>query len=162
MLRRPGSRRSCCGPSQRRVIPISDYTVVNLKEVDNSAGDNAALEAHFGRKHLDSEHLGVSLFRAGPGFRSEKGHSHREQEEVYIVVAGSGRIKLNDEIVELRLGTRCASRRLPFARSKPALTAWSSSPLAPTAPRAATECKPRTSGTTRSAKGTVATVAHQS
>lgn len=88
--------------SQRSVIPISDYTVVNLKEVENSAGDNAALEAHFGRKHLGSEHLGVSHFRAGPGFRSEKGHSHREQEEVYIVVAGSGRIKLNDEIVELR------------------------------------------------------------
>jgi mannose-6-phosphate isomerase-like protein (cupin superfamily) len=84
------------------VIPISDYTVVNLKEVDDSAADNAALEAHFGRKHLDSEHLGVSYFRAGPGFRSEKGHSHREQEEVYIVVAGSGRIKLNDEIIELR------------------------------------------------------------
>jgi mannose-6-phosphate isomerase-like protein (cupin superfamily) len=84
------------------VIPISDYTVVNRKEVEDSFGDNAALDAHFGRKHLDSEHLGVSHFRAGPGFRSEKGHSHREQEEVYIVVAGSGRIKLGQEIVELR------------------------------------------------------------
>lgn len=98
-----GAADGCAaGSSQRSVIPISDYTVVNLKEVENSAGDNAALEAHFGRKHLGSDHLGVSHFRAGPGFRSEKGHSHREQEEVYIVVAGSGRIKLNDEIVELR------------------------------------------------------------
>jgi len=44
----------------------------------------------------------VSHFRYGPGFRSEKGHSHREQEEIYLVIAGSGRIKLNDEIVELR------------------------------------------------------------
>jgi mannose-6-phosphate isomerase-like protein (cupin superfamily) len=84
------------------VISISDYTVVNLKEVEDSFGDNAALDARFGRKHLDSEHLGLSHFRYGPGFRSEKGHSHREQEEIYLVLAGSGRIKLNDEIVELR------------------------------------------------------------
>jgi mannose-6-phosphate isomerase-like protein (cupin superfamily) len=84
------------------VIPISDYTVVNLKEIEDSFGDNPALDAHFGRTPLNSEHLGVSHFRTGPGFRSEKGHSHREQEEIYIVVAGSGRIKLNDEIVELR------------------------------------------------------------
>jgi len=82
---------------------MSDYTVVNLKEVDDSAGENAGkAEAHFGRKHLESQHLGVSHFRYGPGFRPEIGHSHREQEEVYIVVAGSGRIKLNEEIVELR------------------------------------------------------------
>ena len=49
---------------------MSDYTIVNLKEIDDSAGDNASnLEAHFGRKHLDSEHLGVSHFRYNPGFR---------------------------------------------------------------------------------------------
>jgi mannose-6-phosphate isomerase-like protein (cupin superfamily) len=82
---------------------MSDYTITNLMEVDDSAGEYAPnLEARFGRKHLDSEHLGVSHFRYGPGFRSPMGHSHREQEEVYVVVGGSGRIKLNDEIVELR------------------------------------------------------------
>jgi mannose-6-phosphate isomerase-like protein (cupin superfamily) len=82
---------------------VSDYTIINLKEIDNSAGEHAPdLEAYFGRKHLDSEHLGVSYFRYGPGFRSGIGHSHREQEEVYVVVNGSGRIKLNDDIVELR------------------------------------------------------------
>lgn len=82
---------------------MSDYTVINLKELDNSAGRYVPnLEAYFGRKHLDSEHLGVSYFRYGPGFRSSMGHSHREQEEVYVVVNGSGRIKLNDDILELR------------------------------------------------------------
>ncbi|MDX6400391.1 MAG: hypothetical protein QOF27_997 [Gaiellaceae bacterium] len=82
---------------------MSDYTIVNLKEIESSAGEYAPdLEAYFGRKHLDSEHLGVSYFRYGPGFRPGMGHSHREQEEVYVVVSGSGRIKLNDEIVELR------------------------------------------------------------
>ena len=81
-------------------FPAPDYTIVNLKEIGEPAGEN--VEAHFARKHLGSEHLGVSHFRYSPGFHPEKGHSHREQEEVYVVVAGSGRIKLNDEIVELR------------------------------------------------------------
>ena len=82
---------------------MSDYTIVNLKEIDDSAGDYAPdLEAHFARSHLDSEHLGVSYFRYGSGFRSPMGHSHRVQEEVYVVISGSGRIKLNDEIVGLR------------------------------------------------------------
>jgi mannose-6-phosphate isomerase-like protein (cupin superfamily) len=82
---------------------MSDYTIANLKAIDDSAGEHAPdLEARFARKYLDSEHLGVSYFRYGPGFRSPTGHSHREQEEAYVVVNGSGRIKLDDEIVELR------------------------------------------------------------
>ena len=81
---------------------MGDYTIINLKEIDASTGNPPEMEARFARKHLDSEHLGVSYFRFGPGFRSGTGHSHREQEEAYIVVSGSGRIKLDDEIVELR------------------------------------------------------------
>lgn len=83
---------------------MAGYTIKNLKEVDDTAGEHAPnLEARFGRRHLDSEHLGVSYFRYGPGFRLALGHSHREQEEVYVVVSGSGRMKLDDEVVELRL-----------------------------------------------------------
>jgi mannose-6-phosphate isomerase-like protein (cupin superfamily) len=81
---------------------MPDYSHVNLKEVEDSASDNPDFEARFGRKHLDSEHLGVSFFRYGPGVRSPIGHSHREQEEAYVVVSGSGRIRLDDDIVELR------------------------------------------------------------
>ena len=83
---------------------MSAYAIVNLKEeVEDSLGERApGTEGRFARKHLDSEHLGVSYFRYGPGFRSGMGHSHREQEEVYVVVNGSGRIKLNDDIVDLR------------------------------------------------------------
>src|SRR3954451_2580868 len=83
---------------------MAGYTIKNLQDIDNSAPEGAGegLEARFARRHLDSEHLGVSYFRYGPGFRSPMGHSHRKQEEVYIVIGGSGRIKLNDEIVELR------------------------------------------------------------
>jgi mannose-6-phosphate isomerase-like protein (cupin superfamily) len=82
---------------------VSRFTIANLKEVDDTAGENApGLEARFARKHLDSEHLGVSYFRYAPGFRLPTGHSHREQEEAYVVVDGSGRMKLDGEIVELR------------------------------------------------------------
>jgi mannose-6-phosphate isomerase-like protein (cupin superfamily) len=82
---------------------MSGFTHTNLKVIEDSAGDRAPnLEAHIARKHLDSEHLGVSYFRYSPGFRAPVGHHHREQEEVYVVVSGSGRMRLGEEIVELR------------------------------------------------------------
>jgi mannose-6-phosphate isomerase-like protein (cupin superfamily) len=68
---------------------------------DALAGRGGDVEARFARSQLASEHLGVSYFRYGPGFRSTMGHSHREQEEAYVVVAGSGRMKLDDEIIDL-------------------------------------------------------------
>jgi mannose-6-phosphate isomerase-like protein (cupin superfamily) len=81
---------------------MSDFAIKNLKEVDDSLADrDLDLEARFGRKHLDSEHLGVSYFRYGPNYRSAAGHRHREQEEAYVVVSGSGRAKLDDQIVDL-------------------------------------------------------------
>ncbi len=81
---------------------MSGFSIKNLMDVEDSAGQSSEVEARFARKHLDSEHLGVSFFSYGPGFRSQMGHSHREQEEAYVVIGGSGRIKLDDEIVELR------------------------------------------------------------
>jgi mannose-6-phosphate isomerase-like protein (cupin superfamily) len=81
---------------------MADWSIKNLNDVEDSTGERApGLEARFARKHLDSEHLGVSLFRYGPGVRAPFGHSHREQEEAYVVISGSGRVKLDDEIVEL-------------------------------------------------------------
>jgi mannose-6-phosphate isomerase-like protein (cupin superfamily) len=81
---------------------MPDYTRVNLKQVEDSAEDSPDFEARFGRKHLDSQHLGVSYFRYGAGVRSPIGHSHREQEEAYVVVSGSGLMRLDDDIVELQ------------------------------------------------------------
>ena len=79
------------------------FSIINLEEVENTAGQRVpGVEGRFARKHLDSEHLGVSYFRYPPSFRAPFGHRHREQEEAYVVVGGSGRIKLDDEIVELR------------------------------------------------------------
>lgn len=83
---------------------MSSFTTVNLLEVENAIGDRApGIEGRFGRKHLSSRDLGVSLFRYAPNVRSPFAHSHREQEEVYLVVAGSGRVLLDDEVRELAL-----------------------------------------------------------
>jgi mannose-6-phosphate isomerase-like protein (cupin superfamily) len=82
---------------------MSAFSIKNFKEVDDSAADRGPdVEARFARKHLDSDHLGVSYFRYGSGFRAPFGHRHRQQEEAYVVVSGSGRVKLDDEVVELR------------------------------------------------------------
>jgi mannose-6-phosphate isomerase-like protein (cupin superfamily) len=82
---------------------MPDFSIKNLKDVDDSAADRGSdIEARFARKHLNSQHLGVSYFRYGPGYRAPFGHRHREQEEAYVVVSGSGRMKLDDEVVELQ------------------------------------------------------------
>ena len=82
---------------------MAGFSIVNLKDIEDSAGERSPdIEARFARKHIDSDHLGVSYFRYGPGYRNSMGHSHREQEEIYVVVSGSGSIKLDDQILPLR------------------------------------------------------------
>lgn len=82
---------------------MPDYTVKNLMEIEDSSGGRLpGLQARFARKYLDSEELGVSHFTYAPNCRPPFGHSHREQEEAYVVVGGSGRMKLDDDIIELR------------------------------------------------------------
>ena len=80
------------------------FAIVNLLDgVANSVGDGfPGVEGHFGRRHLDSEHLGVSFFRYAPGVRATLAHHHREQEEAYVVVGGSGRMRLDDDIVDVQ------------------------------------------------------------
>jgi uncharacterized cupin superfamily protein len=81
---------------------MSGYTKKNLRKVENQApkfGMPAELEARFARTALGGESLGLSLFRLEPGFRIPFGHKHVGQEEVYVIVQGSGRIKVEDEIV---------------------------------------------------------------
>jgi len=82
---------------------MSSFTVVNLRELEDVVGERApGIEGRFGRSKLDSRDLGVSLFSYAPDMRSPAAHSHREQEEAYIVVAGSGRVLLDGELLELR------------------------------------------------------------
>jgi mannose-6-phosphate isomerase-like protein (cupin superfamily) len=83
---------------------MPDYTIVNLLGIDDSVGGRVpGLEGRFSRKHLGSRDLGVSHWRYAPGTRNPTAHSHREQEEAYVVVGGSGRVRLDDEIRDLAL-----------------------------------------------------------
>ena len=85
---------------------MADYTLKNLREdVEDSAvqfGTSPALEARFAKEPLELQNSGVSYLRLAPGERVPWGHTHKQQEEVYVVVGGSGRIKLDDEVVDLR------------------------------------------------------------
>jgi hypothetical protein len=84
---------------------VSGYVLVNLREVEDSApkfGLAPALEAHFARDALACDQIGLSLQRLAPDARQPFGHRHGEQEEVYVVVAGSGRVALDDELREVR------------------------------------------------------------
>jgi mannose-6-phosphate isomerase-like protein (cupin superfamily) len=84
---------------------VPAYTVANLKELEDSAtrfGLSPQLESRFARRPLGGETLGLSYQRLAPGTRQPFGHRHAVQEEVYVVVSGSGRVKLDDDVVELR------------------------------------------------------------
>lgn len=82
---------------------MADYTLKNFRDIEDSAGKRSPdVEGRFARGHLDSREIGVSYFRYAPGFRAPIGHRHREQEEVYVVLSGSGRAKLDDELCEVR------------------------------------------------------------
>jgi uncharacterized cupin superfamily protein len=85
---------------------MSDYTHINLKEdVDDQApnfGLSPNLESRMARVALGLENSGLSYIRIAPGFRIPFGHKHKRQEEVYVLVTGSARIKIEDEIRDMK------------------------------------------------------------
>ena len=83
---------------------MGDYTIKNLSEVEDAAakhGFGHVGEARFANADLESEQVGLSEHRLKPDARQAFGHRHESTEEVYFVVEGSGRVKLDDEIVEV-------------------------------------------------------------
>jgi mannose-6-phosphate isomerase-like protein (cupin superfamily) len=84
---------------------MAKYTKTNLKEIEDQAprgGLSPGLKAHFARAPLELQKSGISYFRVAPDFRVPFGHLHKEQEEVYLVVDGSARVKVDDDVVELQ------------------------------------------------------------
>ena len=84
---------------------MSEYTHLNLKDVEDQApkfGLSPDMEFRMARVPLEMENAGVSYLRVGPNFRIPFGHTHKNQEEVYLVVSGGGRIKLGDDVRELK------------------------------------------------------------
>jgi uncharacterized cupin superfamily protein len=85
---------------------MADYTLLNLRrDVEDMAPKfeimGEGIEARFGRKPLGLQKSGLSYFKLGPDYKLPFGHTHSEQEEIYLVVSGTARLKLDDEEVEL-------------------------------------------------------------
>ena len=80
------------------------YTVKRLTDVEDSSpavGLEETQEMRFANEDLDAERTGVTHYRFGPGRRQAIGHRHERAEEVYVVLAGSGRVKLDDDVVAI-------------------------------------------------------------
>jgi mannose-6-phosphate isomerase-like protein (cupin superfamily) len=84
---------------------MADYTKLNLKEdVKDMAPEHGmeGIESRFARTNLELGNSGLSYFRLDPGYRAPFGHAHSEQEEIYVVVSGSGRVAVGVEVVDMR------------------------------------------------------------
>ena len=83
---------------------MAGYTKQNLKEVEDQApnfGLSPDLEARFARVALEAELIGITYQRLAPNLRLPWGHTHKTQEEVFVLISGSARAKLGDDVVEL-------------------------------------------------------------
>jgi mannose-6-phosphate isomerase-like protein (cupin superfamily) len=81
------------------------WTIKNLREVEDLAarhGFGDRQEARFPRGDLEASETGVAYLILRPGRRQPFAHRHDEAEEIYVVLAGTGRIKLDDEIIDIR------------------------------------------------------------
>ena len=85
---------------------MADFTHLNLiddvEDVAPQHGMDPEMQARYARRPLELRNSGLSLFRVAPDFRLPFGHRHSEQEEIYVVLEGSARFKVEDEIVEMR------------------------------------------------------------
>lgn len=85
---------------------MSAYTIVNMRTEVDDQGPNFGLapdfEARFARVPLEAELVGITYQRLAPSFRLVTGHHHKTQEEVYVLVEGSARAKLGDDLHDLK------------------------------------------------------------
>lgn len=81
------------------------YTIRNLADVEDSApkfGFESVQEARFATESLEAESIGFSFLRVKPNCRQAFAHRHENAEEVYVVISGSGRLKLDEAIEDVR------------------------------------------------------------
>ena len=82
----------------------ASYTLKNLTDVEDSAlkfGFDEVQQARFANADLEAEQTGVSLHRVKAGKRQAFAHRHQSAEEIYVVLGGSGRMKLDETIIEV-------------------------------------------------------------
>ena len=85
---------------------MAGYTVQNLKEIDNQGVnfglDENDIQLRMAKDPLECADCGLTYMRLGPGWRTPFGHNHKTQEEIYILVNGSARMKLEDKLVDMK------------------------------------------------------------
>lgn len=81
--------------------PFTHKKLTDVKDSAPEFGMEDVQEARFAKGDLEAEETGVSHHRLKPGRRTPFGHKHEKAEEVYVVIGGSGRLKLDDEIIEV-------------------------------------------------------------
>jgi mannose-6-phosphate isomerase-like protein (cupin superfamily) len=82
-------------------LPFTHKKLDEVKDWAPEFGVGDGMEARFAKDDLDAERTGVSHHRLAAGKRQPFGHKHDQAEEIYVVIAGSGRVKLDDEIIEI-------------------------------------------------------------
>jgi mannose-6-phosphate isomerase-like protein (cupin superfamily) len=84
---------------------MAGYTARSLKEIENQGVrfglDENEMQLRMAKDPLECSGCGLSYMKLGPGYRPPFGHAHKTQEEIYVLVNGSARMKLDDEIVEM-------------------------------------------------------------
>jgi mannose-6-phosphate isomerase-like protein (cupin superfamily) len=84
---------------------MSDYTITNLHDVEDIAPKSGIAEngtVRFPRETVGATGTGFAHLHLKPGKRHPFPHRHQQAEEVYLVLSGSGRVKLEDELHDLR------------------------------------------------------------
>jgi mannose-6-phosphate isomerase-like protein (cupin superfamily) len=90
-------------PANASLQPMS-YTIKNLRDTKDSApqfGLDEVGEAHFPREELDAEATGLAYHVLAPSKRHPFGHRHNQAEEIYVILAGGGRMRLDDETIDV-------------------------------------------------------------
>jgi mannose-6-phosphate isomerase-like protein (cupin superfamily) len=100
-MRPAGHRRQ----SAWATLAAVSYTIKNLRDIDDMApkfGFEQVQEARFAGRDLEAQDTGLAFHVVKPGCRQAFAHRHEAAEEIYVVLSGSGRIKLDDEIADVR------------------------------------------------------------
>jgi mannose-6-phosphate isomerase-like protein (cupin superfamily) len=85
-------------------MDMTRHTIKNLRDVEDSApkfGMDTVMQARFAAGDLGMEKSALSLQRLLPGATQPFGHHHRGQEELYVIVDGSGQVKLDDDVFDV-------------------------------------------------------------
>lgn len=83
---------------------MADYTIINIEDLENMAAKfgRKGYEARFATKPLELKESGLGHQILEPNHRLGFGHKHEVQEEIFVVLSGSGRVKLNDEVIDIK------------------------------------------------------------